>query len=154
MLKSITIESWECSLRHIIGACRAKKLTLRNNGHVIFVEKDFEDNENTSIITHKTFDKEIVKKLLDKAEKLFTSNILSSSSLSGFSLSNLFCQYIYVAFGKPTTARMSFSLNSPRRLWTILAVFSEELPLLNAASSLLLKRHSRSAVLGFLPAIA
>lgn len=39
-------------------------------------------------------------------------------------------------------ARMSFNLNSPRRLWTILAVFSEELPPLNAASSVLLNMHS------------
>ena len=51
-------------------------------------------------------------------------------------------EWLDVTFGKPTTARMSFSLNSPRRLWTILAVFSEELPPLNAASSVLLNMHS------------
>jgi hypothetical protein len=67
--------------------------------------------------------------------------ISSSNCLSGFSLSNRFCQYIYVAFGKPTTARMSFNLNCPLRLWTILAVFSEEFPPLNAASSILLNMH-------------
>ena len=71
------------------------------------------------------------------------SLIFRRSSVSGSSRSSLFCQYIYVAFGKQTAARMSFSLNSPRRLWTILAVFSEELPLLNAVSSFLLKMHSR-----------
>ena len=78
MLKSITIESWDCSFRQTNGNPAAKKLTLRNNGHVIFVEKDFGDKENTSIITHKTFDEEVVKKLLDKAEKLFTADILST----------------------------------------------------------------------------
>ena len=85
MLKSITIESWKDGF-HLIAkllsmpkqcyGCGAKKLTLQSNGHVIFVEKDFEDKENTSIITHKTFDKEVVRKLLDKAEKLFTPDIL------------------------------------------------------------------------------
>ena len=44
------------------------------------------------------------------------SKILFSNSWSGFSLSNLFCQYMYVALGISITARMSFSLNSPRRL--------------------------------------
>lgn len=76
MLKSITIESWDCLLH--VGHCGAKKLTLRNNGHIILVEKDFGDNENTSIVTHKTYDKEIVRKILDKAEKLFTPDILST----------------------------------------------------------------------------
>ncbi|MBO4572655.1 MAG: hypothetical protein J5762_02685 [Clostridia bacterium] len=84
MLKSITIESWDCSLRQANGNPAAKKLTLRSNGHVIFVEKDFGDKENTSIITHKTFDKEGVRKLLDKAEKLFTPAILSTDIKTWF----------------------------------------------------------------------
>ena len=71
MLKSITIESWDCSLRELDGNAAAKKLTLLNNGHVIYVEKDFGDKENTSIITHKTFNKETVQNFLDKAEKIF-----------------------------------------------------------------------------------
>ena len=78
MLKSITIESWDCSLRLNTGDCGARKLTLRNNGHIVFTEKDFGDKEKTSIVTHKTFDKEIIGKLLEKAEKLFTPDILST----------------------------------------------------------------------------
>ena len=67
--------------------------------------------------------------------------IYSSNSLSGSTLSNLFCQYIYADLVNLAIARISFSLNSPRRLWIILAVFSEELLPLNAASSILLNRH-------------
>ena len=82
MLKSITIESWDPLLHE--GHCGAKKLTLRNNGHVIYVEKDFRDKENTSIITHKTFNKETVQNFLDRAEKLFTPDILSTDIKTWF----------------------------------------------------------------------
>jgi len=81
------------------------------------------------------------------------ARIFSSNSLLGSILSKRFCQYMYVALGKPITARMSFSLNSPRRLWMILAVFSEEFPLLSAASSVLLKMHSRFLILTARPQV-
>ena len=86
---------------------------------------------------------------INKDDTFFLIPSISSFSnfSSGFSRSNLFCQYIYVDFGKPVTARISFSLNSPRRLCIILACFSEVFLPPNAISSALLNTHFQSLIL-------
>ncbi len=75
------------------------------------------------------------------------SKSLFLSSISGFSLANHFCQYIYVALGKTVYDRISFNLKSLRRLRMVLAVLSDVLHPLKATSSVLLNGHSLFIVL-------